>query len=110
MSRVVVIGATGHIGTYLVPRLVAGGHEVIAVSRGARGPYQASPRWSAVTTVTADREAEDARQHQRQRQARHITASLDRNNALPRNAHRLRQVLLRPVACRAEIFHTILHG
>ena len=26
MSRVVVIGATGHIGTYLVPRLVAGGH------------------------------------------------------------------------------------
>ncbi len=60
MSRVVVIGATGHIGTYLVPRLVAGGHEVIAVSRGARGPYQASPRWSAVTTVTADREAEDA--------------------------------------------------
>ena len=60
MSRVVVIGATGHIGTYLVPRLVAGGHEVIAVSRGARGPYQASPQWSAVTTVTADREAEDA--------------------------------------------------
>ena len=34
---------------------------MIAVSRGARGPYQASPRWSAVTTVTADREAEDAR-------------------------------------------------
>jgi nucleoside-diphosphate-sugar epimerase len=31
VSRVVVIGATGHIGTYLVPRLVAGGHEVIAV-------------------------------------------------------------------------------
>jgi uncharacterized protein YbjT (DUF2867 family) len=25
MSRVVVIGATGHIGTYLVPRLVANG-------------------------------------------------------------------------------------
>jgi nucleoside-diphosphate-sugar epimerase len=60
VSRVVVIGATGHIGTYLVPRLVAGDHEVIAVSRGARGPYQASTRWSAVTTVTADREAEDA--------------------------------------------------
>jgi len=27
MSRVVVIGATGHIGTYLVPRLVRAGHE-----------------------------------------------------------------------------------
>jgi nucleoside-diphosphate-sugar epimerase len=60
MSRVVVIGATGHIGTYLVPRLVDGGHEVIAVSRGTRGPYHASPQWDAVTQVTADREAEDA--------------------------------------------------
>jgi nucleoside-diphosphate-sugar epimerase len=60
MSRVVVIGATGHIGTYLVPRLVDGGHEVIAVSRGTRGPYRTSPQWDAVTTVTADREAEDA--------------------------------------------------
>ena len=60
MARVVVIGATGHIGSYLVPRLVRGGHEVIAVSRGARGPYHASPEWDVVTTVTADREAEDA--------------------------------------------------
>lgn len=60
MSRVIVIGATGHIGTYLVPRLVDGGHEVIAVSRGTRGPYRASPQWDAVTRVTADREAEDA--------------------------------------------------
>jgi nucleoside-diphosphate-sugar epimerase len=60
MSRVVVIGATGHIGTYLVPRLVDAGHEVTAVSRGTRGPYQASPQWDAVTRVSADREAEDA--------------------------------------------------
>jgi nucleoside-diphosphate-sugar epimerase len=60
MSRVVVIGATGHIGTYLVPRLVRGGHEVIAMSRGAREPYHASPLWGSVTRVTADREAEDA--------------------------------------------------
>jgi nucleoside-diphosphate-sugar epimerase len=60
MSRVVVIGATGHIGTYLVPRLAEGGHEVIAVSRGIRGPYQAGPQWQAVTMVAADREAEDA--------------------------------------------------
>jgi nucleoside-diphosphate-sugar epimerase len=60
MSRVVVIGATGHIGTYLVPRLVDGGHEVIAISRGTRGPYHSSPQWEAVTALTADREAEDA--------------------------------------------------
>jgi nucleoside-diphosphate-sugar epimerase len=60
MSRIVVIGATGHIGSYLVPRLVTGGHEVIAMSRGLRGPYHRSPQWGAVTRVTADREAEDA--------------------------------------------------
>jgi nucleoside-diphosphate-sugar epimerase len=60
MSRVVVIGATGHIGTYLVPRLVRAGHEVIALSRGARAPYQPSPQWRAVTQVTVDRDAEDA--------------------------------------------------
>jgi nucleoside-diphosphate-sugar epimerase len=60
MSRVVVIGATGHIGTYLVPRLVDRGHEVIAVSRGTRGPYHRSPHWDAVTKLTADRGAQDA--------------------------------------------------
>ncbi len=60
MSRVVVIGATGHIGSYLVPRLVRGGHEVIAMSRGLRGPYHESAQWDAVTRVTVDRDAEDA--------------------------------------------------
>jgi nucleoside-diphosphate-sugar epimerase len=60
MSRVVVIGATGHIGSYLVPRLVAGGHEVIAMSRGIRGPYLPSPRWDSVTMITVDRAAADA--------------------------------------------------
>src|SRR2546429_6711514 len=59
MSRVVVIGATGHIGTYLVPRLVRGGHEVIAMSRGTRDPYHASAQWASVTRVTVDRDAED---------------------------------------------------
>ena len=60
MSRVVVIGATGHIGTYLVPRLVRAGHEVTAISRGTREPYHLSPQWRAVRRVTADRDAEDA--------------------------------------------------
>jgi nucleoside-diphosphate-sugar epimerase len=60
MSRVVVIGATGHVGTYLVPRLVRGGHEVIALSRGQRGPYHDSREWREVSRVTADRDAEDA--------------------------------------------------
>ena len=60
MSRVVVIGATGHVGTYLVPRLVRGGHLVVALSRGEREPYVAAPEWRGVERVKVDREAEDA--------------------------------------------------
>ncbi|MBL7254161.1 NAD-dependent epimerase/dehydratase family protein [Paractinoplanes lichenicola] len=59
MRRVVVIGATGQTGSYLVPRLVHAGHEVIAVSRGDRTPHQERPEWQAVQRVTADRRAED---------------------------------------------------
>ncbi|WP_043621713.1 NAD-dependent epimerase/dehydratase family protein [Nonomuraea candida] len=58
--RVVVIGGSGHIGTYLVPRLVGAGHEVINVSRGKREPYRPHGAWQRVTTVVADREAEEA--------------------------------------------------
>jgi nucleoside-diphosphate-sugar epimerase len=60
VSRIVVIGATGHVGTYLVPRLVRAGHEVVALSRGTREPYLPAPEWRRVQRVTADREAEDA--------------------------------------------------
>ncbi|MDP9179073.1 MAG: NAD-dependent epimerase/dehydratase family protein [Gemmatimonadota bacterium] len=55
--RTVIIGATGHIGTWLVPRLVNEGHEVIAVSRGARRPYHDSPEWQSVEHKTLDRAA-----------------------------------------------------
>ncbi|GAA5126229.1 NAD-dependent epimerase/dehydratase family protein [Pseudonocardia adelaidensis] len=58
--RVVVVGATGHIGSYLVPRLVRCGHEVVALSRGTREPYHATPEWSRVERVVVDRDAEDA--------------------------------------------------
>jgi nucleoside-diphosphate-sugar epimerase len=60
MSRVVVIGATGHIGTYLVPRLVRAGHDVTAVSRGTREPYHRAAEWDAVTRLTADRDELEA--------------------------------------------------
>jgi nucleoside-diphosphate-sugar epimerase len=58
--RIVIIGATGHIGTYLVPRLVAAGHEVVALSRGKRTPYQAHAAWQSVEQVEIDRDAEEA--------------------------------------------------
>jgi len=57
--RIVVIGATGHIGTFLVPRLVRAGHEVVVVTRGSSSPYADSPEWDRVERVVADREQED---------------------------------------------------
>src|SRR5918997_343247 len=58
--RVVVIGGTGHIGGYLVPRLVARGHDVVVLSRGQSAAYRAHPAWDRVERLTVDREAEDA--------------------------------------------------
>ena len=60
MRRVVVIGATGHIGSYLVPRLIRAGYEVVAVSRSERMPYHDVPEWRAVERLTVDRDAEEA--------------------------------------------------
>lgn len=59
MTRVLVIGATGHIGTYLVPRLVAAGYEVVTMSRGHAKPYLASRAWESVEQVVMDRKVLD---------------------------------------------------
>ena len=53
--RVVVIGATGHVGGYLVPRLVRAGHDVVAVSRGDAPPYRKDPAWQQVERRRLDR-------------------------------------------------------
>ena len=58
--RVVIIGGTGHVGTYLVPRLVQAGHEVISLSRKQRTPYQSHSAWKSVEQVSVDRSAEEA--------------------------------------------------
>ncbi|QFU90492.1 NAD(P)-dependent oxidoreductase [Amycolatopsis sp. YIM 10] len=59
MTRVVVLGGTGHIGGYLIPRLVTGGYEVVVVSRGRSEPYRPHEAWRSVTTVSADRDDEE---------------------------------------------------
>jgi nucleoside-diphosphate-sugar epimerase len=59
--HIVVIGGTGHIGTYLVPELVALGHKVTIVSRGERSPYQAHSAWEDVRVIRIDRLAEEER-------------------------------------------------
>ncbi|MEO6997712.1 MAG: NAD(P)-dependent oxidoreductase [Terracoccus sp.] len=57
--RVVVIGGTGHIGSFLLPRLVRAGHEVVSISRGTRSSYVEDPASAQVQHVTADRLEED---------------------------------------------------
>lgn len=58
--RTVVIGGTGHIGTYLVPSLVRAGHDTVVISRGSRRPYREDPLWSEVEMVTCDRDAAES--------------------------------------------------
>jgi nucleoside-diphosphate-sugar epimerase len=58
--RIVVIGGSGHVGSFLVPRLVRAGHEVINLSRGTRAAYVEDEAWSDIDQVTVDRDAEEA--------------------------------------------------
>lgn len=56
--KVVVIGGSGHIGTYLIPMLVRDNHEVIMVSRGKSEPYVKDWAWDKAERVTMDRSKE----------------------------------------------------
>ena len=47
------------MGTFLVPRLVLAGHEVISVSRQKREPYMHHPAWQSVKQIVIDREEAD---------------------------------------------------
>ncbi|HVY50933.1 MAG TPA: NAD-dependent epimerase/dehydratase family protein [Devosia sp.] len=60
MARVIIIGGSGHVGTYLVPRLIAAGHSVVNVTRGVRQPYTPHPAWASVEPVILDRDKEEA--------------------------------------------------
>ncbi len=50
--RICVLGASGYIGSHLVPRLLGADHEVIAVSRNAR--VLEGRGWTGATLVEAD--------------------------------------------------------
>lgn len=58
--RTVIIGGKGHVGTYLAPRLVEAGHDVICITRGQRDPYHPHAAWKQVRQVQLDRGAEEA--------------------------------------------------
>jgi len=53
--HILVIGGTGHIGSFLVPRLVSLGHEVSVATRGQRDPYLPHTAWQSVKKVVVDR-------------------------------------------------------
>jgi len=53
--KVVVIGGSGHIGTYLVPKLVREGHQVVMVSRGKSEPYTRDWAWDKAEHVVLNR-------------------------------------------------------
>lgn len=57
--RVVVIGGSGHIGSYLTPRLVEAGFDVVCVSRASRRPYVEHAAWGQVRQVILDRTQPD---------------------------------------------------
>lgn len=50
--RICVLGASGYIGSHLVPRLLGADHEVVAVSRNAR--VLEGRGWTGATLVEAD--------------------------------------------------------
>lgn len=58
--KILIIGGTGHIGSYLVPRLLLDGHAVCVISRNPQ-PQYAEERllWSQVVWIQADRRAEE---------------------------------------------------
>ncbi len=53
--KVLVIGSTGHVGSYLVKALLKKGHEVYAVSRGNKKSYGEDEDWKKVRAVVATR-------------------------------------------------------
>jgi nucleoside-diphosphate-sugar epimerase len=58
--RIAIIGGTGHIGSFLTPRLYHAGHSIICISRGLKEPYQQHPAWAAIERLEIDRSVEEA--------------------------------------------------
>ena len=59
MSKIIIIGGSGHVGGYLVPSLVEAGHQVVNVTRGKTKRYRNDTAWNSVETAILDRETED---------------------------------------------------
>ncbi|MDT2741241.1 NAD-dependent epimerase/dehydratase family protein [Lactococcus garvieae] len=56
--KTIVLGGTGHIGSYLIPMLVNEGHEVISITRSDSKPYIESSAWNSVARILMNRESD----------------------------------------------------
>lgn len=52
--------SSGHIGTYLIPRLAAFGYEIVNISKVLAKPYLPHAAWHHVSGKTCDRQAQEA--------------------------------------------------
>ena len=57
--HIVVIGGTGHVGTYMIPRLIEAGFKVTVVTRNKREPYTPHGAWKSVQFAVHDRYPEE---------------------------------------------------
>jgi nucleoside-diphosphate-sugar epimerase len=103
--RVLVIGGTGHVGTFLIPRLVDAGHDVVCVSRNQREPYQPHGAWGSVESVEVDRLiAEEAGQFGAQMAALEADVVIDMICFTLSSAHQLVEAL------RGRVLHFLHCG
>ena len=75
--KIVVIGGTGHIGTYLCPMLAEQGHQVICITRGMSKPYSDNEAWNHVQMLQIDRSAMDRGEFAQQIAALEADAVID---------------------------------
>lgn len=101
--RVVIIGGTGHIGSYLTPRLVDAGHTVFCICRGQKTPYRVHPAWTQVSYVHLDRQTEESTGNFGQR-----IASLDGDAVIDLTCYTLESATELAVTLRARVEH-LLH-
>jgi nucleoside-diphosphate-sugar epimerase len=101
--RIAIIGGTGHIGSFLTPRLYDAGHTVVCISRGLKEPYQPHPAWQAIEHVLIDRSAEEAGGNFGERLAR-----LDAEVVIDLTCYRLESAQQLVAALRGRVGH-LLH-
>jgi nucleoside-diphosphate-sugar epimerase len=101
--RVTIIGGTGHIGSFLTPRLFEAGHAVTCVSRGLKEPYRHHAAWQLITRVEMDRAVEEEAGRFGQR-----IASLDPEVVIDLTCYQLQSAQQLVEALRGKIGH-LLH-